>query len=68
MARGEKNSICGAAGKDGLQAGVSRTAIDVACRYFSTEKRKFIIIADTPGMNNIPGIWRPERPPAIWRS
>lgn len=41
--------------------------IDVAYRYFSTAKRKFII-ADTPGMNNTPATWRPERPRLILRS
>lgn len=43
---------------DGLAAEREQgITIDVAYRYFSTEKRKFII-ADTPDMNNIPAIWR----------
>jgi sulfate adenylyltransferase subunit 1 len=53
---------------DGLQAEREQgITIDVAYRYFSTEKRKFII-ADTPGMSSTPVTWRPVRPPVSWRS
>ncbi len=36
--------------------------IDVAYRYFSTDKRKFII-ADTRGTSSTPATWRPAPPP-----
>lgn len=53
---------------DGLQAEREQgITIDVAYRYFSTEKRKFII-ADTLGMSNTLAIWPPVRLPVIWRS
>ncbi|MBO1997621.1 hypothetical protein J4730_19500 [Klebsiella pneumoniae] len=49
---------------DGLQAEREQgITIDVAYRYFSTEKRKFII-ADTPGTSSTRAIWPPARPPA----
>ncbi|XPE39673.1 hypothetical protein ACNKHS_16525 [Shigella flexneri] len=50
---------------DGLQANVSGITIDVAYRYFSTEKRKFII-ADTRGTGRYTVTWRPARPPVTW--
>jgi sulfate adenylyltransferase subunit 1 len=50
---------------DGLQAEREQgITIDVAYRYFSTEKRKFII-ADTPGQSSTPVTWRPVRPPVL---
>ncbi len=53
---------------DGLQAEREQgITIDVAYRYFSTEKRKFII-ADTPGTSSIPAIWRPAPQRVSWRS
>jgi len=48
---------------DGLQAEREQgITIDVAYRYFSTEKRKFII-ADTPAMSSTPAIWQPALRP-----
>lgn len=53
---------------DGLQAEREQgITIDVAYRYFSTEKRKFII-ADTRGTSSTRAIWPPARPPATRRS
>lgn len=53
---------------DGLQAEREQgITIDVAYRYFSTEKRKFII-ADTRGTSSTRAIWPLGRPPATWRS
>ena len=53
---------------DGLQAEREQgITIDVAYRYFSTAKRKFII-ADTPGHEQYTRIWRPVHRPVIWRS
>ena len=36
--------------------------IDVAYRYFTTDRRNFIV-ADTPAMSNIPAIWQPAPRP-----
>lgn len=49
---------------DGLAAEREQgITIDVAYRFFSTEKRKFIV-ADTPGHEQIPATWSPApRPP-----
>jgi hypothetical protein len=53
---------------DGLQAEREQgITIDVAYRYFSTAKRKFII-ADTPAMSSTPATWPPVHPPVTWRS
>ena len=42
---------------DGLAAEREQgITIDVAYRFFNTDRRKFIV-ADTPGMNNTPVIW-----------
>ncbi len=69
MARREKKLDSGATGR--WAAGRKREqgiTIDVAYRYFSTENEN-LLSPTRRAMNNIPGIWwRPERPPAIWRS
>jgi len=53
---------------DGLQAEREQgITIDVAYRYFSTAKRKFII-ADCPGTSSTPETWQLARPPATWPS
>ena len=53
---------------DGLQAEREQgITIDVAYRYFSTAKRKFII-SDTRAMSSTPATWPPAPPPAIWPS
>lgn len=53
---------------DGLQAEREQgITIDVAYRYFSTENEN-LLSPTRRAMNNIPVIWRPGRPPAIWRS
>jgi len=50
---------------DGLRAEREQgITIDVAYRYFSTRRRKFII-ADTPGTNSTPATWPPAPPPRI---
>ena len=50
---------------DGLKAEREQgITIDVAYRYFSTPKRKFII-ADTRGTRSIPAIWQQEHQPPI---
>lgn len=50
---------------DGLQAEREQgITIDVAYRFFSTDKRKFIV-ADTPATNNIPVTWRPAPRPLM---
>ena len=51
---------------DGLAAEREQgITIDVAYRFFATEKRKFIV-ADCPGTNNIRAIWsRARRPPTL---
>ena len=52
---------------DGLEAERGQgITIDVAYRYFSTAKRKFIV-GDTPGTNNTRTIWRRERQIRNWR-
>jgi sulfate adenylyltransferase subunit 1 len=52
---------------DGLQAEREQgITIDVAYRYFSTEKRKFII-ADTQDMSNIPVTWQQVLQPLTLR-
>ena len=52
---------------DGLAAEREQgITIDVAYRFFSTEKRKFIV-ADTPAMSNIPATWSPAPPPPTLR-
>ena len=44
---------------DGLAAEREQgITIDVAYRFFNTDRRKFIV-ADTPAMNNTPEIWQP---------
>ncbi len=64
--RGEKLDL--ALLVDGLQAEREQgITIDVAYRYFSTEKRKFII-ADTPGTSSTPAIWRLAHRHVNWRS
>ena len=50
--------------EDERQQGIT---IDVAYRYFSTDKRKFII-ADTPVTSSTLAIWRQVPRPPIWRS
>lgn len=51
---------------DGLQAEREQgITIDVAYRYFSTSKRKFII-ADTLGMNNTPATWLLAHQTVTW--
>ena len=54
---------------DGLEAEREQgITIDVAYRYFATEKRSFIV-ADTPGHEQYtPATWRPAPPTPIWRS
>ncbi len=53
---------------DGLQAEREQgITIDVAYRYFSTENEN-LLSPTRRAMNNILVIWRPGRPPAIWRS
>lgn len=53
---------------DGLQAEREQgITIDVAYRYFSTEKRKFII-ADTQGTSSTLAIWRLAHRHVNWRS
>ena len=52
---------------DGLKAEREQgITIDVAYRYFSTAKRKFII-ADTPGTSSTRGTWRRAPALATWR-
>ena len=52
---------------DGLKAEREQNiTIDVAYRYFSTPKRKFILPIH-PDMSNIHEIWQPVHQPLIWR-
>ena len=53
---------------DGLKAEREQgITIDVAYRYFSTPRRKFII-ADCPATSSTPATWRPGRRPPTSRS
>ena len=52
---------------DGLKAEREQgITIDVAYRYFSTDKRKFII-ADCPGMSSTRATWPPALPTVTWQ-
>ena len=52
---------------DGLAAEREQgITIDVAYRYFDTDKRKFIV-ADCPGTSSTRATWPPVHPPPTWR-
>nr|VUD27123.1 ATP sulfurylase [Salmonella sp. NCTC 7297] len=53
---------------DGLQPSVSRALPLTSRTAISPLKNENLLSPIRRGMNNIPVIWRPGRPPAIWRS